>query len=184
MSEVWDVLAADPVAYVCSEPETTEPTVAKIVSWMPPNGRVLDLGCGQGRLATAVARRVRSLHVVGVDVSPAMIAAAPSHPRVEYVVTDGHDLPGGMFDGAWSVLVFQHLEPQVIHDYVARLTQQVRPGAPVLVQWVPGDHHVGLDQRHTTESMLTMFTRDDWRVHLVEFDVHPDWAWLYATRRS
>jgi SAM-dependent methyltransferase len=45
--------------------------------------RVLDLGCGGGRLAVDLAERGAS-SVLGVDVSERMLALARAHPRVEY----------------------------------------------------------------------------------------------------
>src|SRR3981081_480280 len=42
--------------------------------WIPSNGRVLDYGCGPGRIAHILA--VGGYRVVGVDPSPAMIREA------------------------------------------------------------------------------------------------------------
>jgi ubiquinone/menaquinone biosynthesis C-methylase UbiE len=82
-----------------------------------PGERVADLGCGKGAFllpaAAAVGGRGR---VVGVDVSPAMVAAAgraaavAGHSQVEVVVGDAQspDLPSDSFDvvGASLVLFF------------------------------------------------------------------------------
>jgi len=43
---------------------------------LPPPRRVIDLGCGTGQLTADLAERYRSAHVVGVDLSAAMLAAA------------------------------------------------------------------------------------------------------------
>src|SRR5918993_5595685 len=37
---------------------------------------VLDVGCGAGELALALARGRRGIHVTGLDISPQLIAAA------------------------------------------------------------------------------------------------------------
>jgi len=54
---------------------------------MAPQSRVLDAGCGPGRVGAVLHQRGH--HVVGVDVDPVLIAAArEDHPDVTWVVSD------------------------------------------------------------------------------------------------
>jgi trans-aconitate 2-methyltransferase len=61
--------------------------------------RVLDVGCGDGRLTAEIARRVPGGSVLGVDVSENMIAfarehyEAGAHPNLRFRVEDARDLP-------------------------------------------------------------------------------------------
>jgi trans-aconitate 2-methyltransferase len=61
--------------------------------------RVLDIGCGDGRITAEIAARVMWGSVVGVDSSHDMIALASSHfgtalrPNVRFEVADAHSLP-------------------------------------------------------------------------------------------
>ncbi|MDA8328672.1 MAG: methyltransferase domain-containing protein [Betaproteobacteria bacterium] len=41
-----------------------------------PDMRVVDLGCGDGYFTAAIARRLRSSHVIGFDLDPAMLEQA------------------------------------------------------------------------------------------------------------
>ena len=41
--------------------------------------RVVDLGCGDGRLTAALATELDAVTAVGIDSSPAMVAAATEH---------------------------------------------------------------------------------------------------------
>src|SRR5207248_3188884 len=63
-------------------------------------GRVLDVGCGDGRHAAEFARR--GFEVVAVDLSPALIERARkshSHTPVKFEVADARkSLPAGAFD--------------------------------------------------------------------------------------
>ena len=74
-------------------------------------GRVLDAGCGTGRIAIELSRRGRE--VVGADVDPAMLEAArrkaPGLEWVEADLTDPHLEFGRVFDVvvlAGNVLIF------------------------------------------------------------------------------
>jgi len=77
-----------------------EATVARIVELAGPDGRVLELGVGTGRLALPMAEA--GLQVVGIDSSEAMLtklAERDIDDRVESILADMvDDLPDGPFD--------------------------------------------------------------------------------------
>jgi release factor glutamine methyltransferase len=58
--------------------EETEGLVELALAWLPPGAavRVLDLGCGSGAVALAIAHERALASVLGVDVSPAAIELA------------------------------------------------------------------------------------------------------------
>jgi SAM-dependent methyltransferase len=65
-------------------------------------GRVLELGCGAGRLTGHLAEVAREVH--GVDLSPAMIAyCQQTYPRATFSVGDLRDL-SGFETGAYAVV--------------------------------------------------------------------------------
>jgi SAM-dependent methyltransferase len=76
--------------------------------------RVLDYGCGVGRLVVPFSKRCQS--VVGVDVSPAMLAHAQkncerrsiNHAQFVHAADLGSLAPGS-FDLVHSYIVFQHI---------------------------------------------------------------------------
>jgi trans-aconitate 2-methyltransferase len=61
------------------------------------NERILDIGCGNGKITAEIAARVPQGSVLGVDASADMIAFAASHSdgarNLQYLVADGHHLP-------------------------------------------------------------------------------------------
>ena len=68
--------------------------------------RALDVGCGTGQSAVAVAQIADE--VIGVDVSRAMLAQAPAHARITYVAAPAERLPfdDGGFDLMTAGLAF------------------------------------------------------------------------------
>jgi len=96
-------------------------------------GRVLDFGCGVGRVSLAFAEVAQS--VIGVDVSPAMLQEAEKNrtrhrlPNVLFVKSDD-ELANvtGTFDLIHSFIVFQHLEVVRGRRIFARLIQRMSPG--------------------------------------------------------
>lgn len=66
-----------------------------------PPARVLDLGCGEGRLSRDLKRL--GFEVVGIDASPTLIRyAREADPQGDYRVASATELP---FDGGWFELV-------------------------------------------------------------------------------
>ena len=95
----------------------------------PPPARVVDVGCGEGR----VDRDLKAIgyEVVGVDGSPTMIAAArEADPDGEYLVADAATLP--LPDGSADVVV-AFMSPHDMDDLDGALREMAR----VLV---PGGH--------------------------------------------
>ena len=94
---------ASVAAYSLGDPEILDAATAELVDWLTAEGLigpecdVLDLGCGIGRVAAALAPRCRS--VLGIDISPGMIAEARRRhtcPNVRFAVTDGRELPAAV----------------------------------------------------------------------------------------
>jgi trans-aconitate 2-methyltransferase len=101
--------------------------------------RVLDAGCGSGRVTELLAARLPRGHVVALDGSPSMVDAArerlaPFGDRIEYVVADlGQPLPlTEPVDAILSTATF-HWVPD--HDALfANLAAVVRPGGLLVAQ--------------------------------------------------
>jgi len=110
----------------------------------PKQMKVLEIGCGAGRVTRALANLFGEVHAV--DVSGEMIARASSAlaalPHARVYQNNGMDLaivPGENFDFAFSTIVFQHIPSRdVIENYVSEVSRLLRPGALFKFQ-VQGD---------------------------------------------
>ena len=102
---------------------------------VPPGSRVLDAGCGPGRVGAELHARGHT--VVGVDVDPVLIAAAEEdHPGPTWVVADLADLHLGEdpFDAAvvaGNVMVF--VAPGSEAAVLTRVAAHVKPDGAVVL---------------------------------------------------
>ena len=123
--------------------EATDEIVAAMARWDLVTRRtdVLDIGCGIGRFATALAPLVRS--VVGLDIAPNMIAEARrrcGHLRqVRFSVSNGRDLDGiadASVDLALAADVFPYVVqagPEAAGELMAEIARVLRPGGHLLI---------------------------------------------------
>lgn len=110
---------------------------ARLIDAMLPRGaRVLDAGCGPGRLGGELF--LRGHHVVGVDVDPALIAAAEEdHPGPEWLVQNLAELdlsPREPFDlavMAGNVICF--VAPGTESDVLAAVARHLTPDGALVV---------------------------------------------------
>jgi len=156
---VWEKLARqDPYWAVLTDPaktdnqwkieeffatgrETVDADVAYLQSkvTLAPQSRVLDFGCGVGRLSQALAGHFSDVH--GVDVAEPMVELARQHnhhdERVTYHHNPASDLrlfPKGHFDLIYSVITLQHIPPPLIRGYLAEFCRTCRPGGLIYFQ--------------------------------------------------
>ena len=101
----------------------------------PAAGRLLDVGCGTGSLACAMAARWPARNVVGIDIAAPYVAFARSQARfanLQFDLVDAIRLPyaDASFGGAAAQLVLNFVPNpiEVLHE-IQRVTV---PGSPVV----------------------------------------------------
>ncbi|MDH3208288.1 MAG: class I SAM-dependent methyltransferase [Gemmatimonadota bacterium] len=111
----------------------------------PPEGRVLDLGCGTGAHAMRIARR--GCDVTAVDLSLHGVRAARERFRREglsghFVVADAEHLPfaANSFEVLWSSLLLHHFPKlETLPEELARVTSSrlvaLEPNAQNFLSW-------------------------------------------------
>jgi trans-aconitate 2-methyltransferase len=135
MTRDWDASTYDRVA------DPMARWGAAVLERLPLRGdeRVLDAGCGSGRVTELLAERLPDGQVIALDGSPSMVDAARQRlarfgDRIEYVVADlGAPLPiEGDLDAILSTATF-HWVPD--HDALfVNLAAVTRPGGRLVAQ--------------------------------------------------
>jgi SAM-dependent methyltransferase len=109
--------------------------------------RVIDVGCGTGALAAAIAEVAPAAEIVGVDPSAAFVELARSQTRGRFEVGDSQALAfdDASFDAACACLVLNFIPDQKVA--LAEMRRVVRPsGTVAAVVW---DHAEGMTMLKT-----------------------------------
>jgi ubiquinone/menaquinone biosynthesis C-methylase UbiE len=138
---------ASVAAYSLGSADLLDDATRELVAWLDaegllaPDRTVLDLGCGIGRVAAAVAPRVRA--ITALDVSPAMIEAAQARhgtlPNVRFAVTSGlalDEIADASCDLVLAIDSFPYVQQAgtaVAERHVAEAARVLRPGGALAV---------------------------------------------------
>jgi ubiquinone/menaquinone biosynthesis C-methylase UbiE len=127
-----------------------DPVLARL-GFNPQDKKLLEIGCGVGRMSFSLARRFGE--VDSLDISPEMIKRAIEYKEkfgvrnVHFHLGCGKDLAGfgeEQFDFCFSYIVFQHIPSvDLIFDYVREIGRVLKPAGGFLVQ-VNGYPHIRL----------------------------------------
>ena len=133
---------ASVAAYSLGDPAVLRAATDELVGWLDaerllsPAADVLDLGCGIGRVAAALAPRVRS--VLGIDISPGMVAEArrrhPDVANLRFAGTSGTSLDRFPCDLVLAVDSFPYLvQAGVAAAHVAAAAAMLRAGGALAI---------------------------------------------------
>lgn len=100
----------------------------------PQGKRMLDIGCGIGRLARAFSDNFEEVY--GTDFSLEIIEKAKimnkDKPNIHFIKNNGKDLSvfeNDFFDFCFSYAVFQHIpDPLIIQNYITEIKRVLTPG--------------------------------------------------------
>jgi SAM-dependent methyltransferase len=164
---------------------------AHIAPWLPQSGRVVDIGCGDGALATAIMRLRPDVQITGLDV-----LVRPT-PQITVTQFDGCKIPhgNGAFDTALLVDVVHHTDsPSELLREARRVARTLIVKDHVLTGWLGGPtlramdwvgnagHGVALPYNYQTEARWremfgTLALRvEEWRTDLRLYPWFADWC--------
>jgi len=121
----------------------------------PPEAKILDLGCGEGRHAIEMAKR--GYQVTGVDVTESLLNTArrtanDQSLNVNFEQRDMRDLPWeATFDLAYCVWgSFGIFDEQGNYDLLSAIYKVLKPGGRILIE------------NHSIETLLLNFQTNFW----------------------
>lgn len=130
---------ASVAAYSLGDPELLDAATMELVVWLRAQGlldarpAVLDLGCGIGRLAVALARDAGA--VLGLDIAAAMVerarARAAGLPNLRFETCAGDGL-AGIPDGAFELVLAVDVFPYLVQGGLALAARMLDEAARVL----------------------------------------------------
>ncbi len=107
--------------------EAGSPWLARFAAMLPPDGAVLDFGCGSGWAAGQFA--AMGLTATGFDGSAGLAAEARRRQGIPVTVGRFDELDAeAAFDGVWASFSLLHDSRAAMPGHLARLHRALRPG--------------------------------------------------------
>ncbi len=107
---------------------------------IPPRARVLDAGCGTGRLTRAVKAGQPTAEVIGLDADPRILSIArqkAAQDELDVKFFEGSiesmPFPDGSFDLVFSVLVLHHLPEEIKAKGCREMFRVLRHGGRAII---------------------------------------------------
>jgi ubiquinone/menaquinone biosynthesis C-methylase UbiE len=101
---------------------------------------ILDLGCGSGRAASHIAKRLPTVNYVGIDVIQRLLtyAASKCPPHFRFICHQSLDipLPNATIDIAVAFSLFTHLLHEETFCYLQELRRVLKPNAVLAISFL------------------------------------------------
>ncbi len=131
--------------FVQSGEDTAQALLEAVKDLYRPSWKVLDIGCGIGRVLKPLAKHFHAL--VGIDVSSTMIAQSKSwlseYPHVTTFENSGMDLrefEDQSFNLVYSYVAFQHMPRLVFEQYLGEINRVLTPEGYLALQLPIGSY--------------------------------------------
>lgn len=129
-AKFWDKVADKYAAAPIRNEAAYNATLDRVRALLNASDTVLELGCGTGTTAIALAPSVS--HIIATDVSDAMLAKGRDKARdrgvgnVDFVQADSADAPQGPFDAVLAFNLLHLIED--MDDALAGIAKRIKPG--------------------------------------------------------
>lgn len=182
--EYWDKVAQDPdvsIKYIADV--ELQDCLDAIVNNLVATS-VLEIGCGIGRLTTAIAKSAFICQLHGIDISEKMLKLTPKSD-VKYKLCSGHSIPypAKSFDSVYSMLTFQHINDENMKEYIAETYRVLKDGGVFRFQYVEGEHNSFVDHNHNEDDVTNWLK--DYGFEIASIDkglIHPQWTWITGAK--
>ena len=147
---------------------------------------LIDIGCGSGRLSSAIGRRFPGLRYLGTDIDPRLLeyAAGKAPGNFQFLLHQQLSIPAddASVDFIAFFSVFTHLLHEESYTYLRDAKRALRPGGTVIVSFLETSHHwetfesmlllVGTNQSPHLNMFIERPMRIEWARHLeLELDL-------------
>jgi len=127
-----------------------------------PSGKVVDLGCGNGRDSYWLAKM--GYDVVGVDISQEMIRlSAAKNPGLKFYVKSFYELdfPKKSFDGFWAANSLLHIPRKNLGTVLKNIKFILRPGAVGFISIKEGNGEKLSEWRQSGQKRYFIYYQQD-----------------------
>lgn len=172
--QYWNKNALDPQVdkkYIC---DISDDEFIKIVGNL--KGKVLDLGCGVGRLT------FDGYH--GTDTSENMLEIARDRRKLsKFVICDGKSIPfnKSFFNNVFSVLLFQHIPLKTIRKYIKEISRVLKKNGTFTFQFIDGNEDELFSKHHDLEEIKKSLKENGFTIKKIDKGlIHKQWTWITA----
>ncbi len=139
MAEAYDQLADDYAVVNAVMPPHLIEFGHRFLSLTGAHARIIDIGCGAGRDMAWL--EAQGAVVIGIDLSPGMLAQARSRVRGDLMRMDMRrlDFPTGHFQGAWCMASLLHLPKHEALGVLGEIRRVLVPGGVLHLSLQEGD---------------------------------------------
>jgi 2-polyprenyl-3-methyl-5-hydroxy-6-metoxy-1,4-benzoquinol methylase len=203
MREDWDERAREDARYYINDREhegfdfalsgcrDVYETLGPLHQELRHDMKVLEIGCGMGRMLQFMAVLFAEVH--GIDVAPTMVEQARRYlarsPNVIVHQGDGRSLQGlqdGYFDLVLSFQVFQHIpDKAVVSDYLREMFRVLKPAglARFLAKTKPwagqgAEHDTWCGVELSKDDLAGWLKQDPWQLRSAADSDDPTKAWV------
>lgn len=172
----------------------TQPTGQRLDAFLaalPPGGKILELGCGNGRDAAHML--ARGFDVEATDGTPELAAEAGKRLGRPVAILRFEDLDAtGAYDGIWASASLLHVPAETLVDVLTRIRRALRSGGIFTASFKAGtgEGRDALGRYYNypdAESLLATYRSASWTEPTLEtaagsgYDGQPtDWLWVAA----
>jgi len=172
----WNTNASDPDVeskYICDIDDAARKEAIGHL-----DGRVLEIGCGTGRLLNP--------HWFGIDISQKMLNIAKNKkPICNYSLCDGRTIPfeDDYFDNVYCVLVFQHIPFDGFVQYVQETARVLKTGGQFIFQIIEGKVEGDFSQHYNLKEVEKTLKDAGLTVISEKKGIgHDSWLWIKSEK--
>lgn len=149
---------AEEYAQMTDTHNSDDPRLRDLIDACPQRGRVLDLGCGPGASAAALAKA--GMQVDATDASQEMVQMASQHPGVTAWQATFDELDAiapDTYDGIWANFSLLHAPRSDMPRHLAALRKALKPGGVFFIGLKLGTG----EKRDKIGRLYTYYTQDE-----------------------